>query len=322
MLEPSGIYTIDEETAATLPSGQTGHAGQSGPVLVHALRGFVDAGATTEQVTDHVLAQFSAQRLATFDTDQLLDYRSRRPTMVLESDRWARYDAPELAIDLLHDEEGTAFLLLHGLEPDLQWERFVAATTRIIERFDVSLVVGVQGIPMAVPHTRPLGSSAHGTRDELLLPQPNVFGTVTVPGSASALLEYRLGEAGRDAVGFAVHVPHYLAQGQFAPAALEALEQVQRVTGLTLDAQPLREAAQESRAEIDRQMAESAEVQGVVHALEGQYDTFVQRMGRTSLLAETEPLPSGDELAAQFEQFLAEQDEGPADAWDGSGNDA
>jgi len=45
----------------------------------------------------------------------------------------------------------------------------------------------------------------------------------------------------------------------------------------------------------------------VVSALEQQYDSFVAAQENRSLLARDEELPSGDELGAQFEQFLAEQ---------------
>ena len=39
-------------------------------------------------------------------------------------------------------------------------------------------------------------------------------------GSAAALLEYRLGADNRAAIGFAVHVPHYLAQAAYPAAAV------------------------------------------------------------------------------------------------------
>lgn len=315
MLDPSSIYSIDEAAAAKLTVGEGAH----GPVLLHAVRGLVDAGGTGELAVDHLVGRFGAERLVSFDTDQLVAYRSRRPAMIFDSDRWTGYEAPELVVDVLHDAEGTPFLLLHGLEPDVQWERFVAAVIQIVDRFAVSLVVGIQGVPMAVPHTRPMTSTGHGTRDGLLLPQPHVFGKVQVPASVSNLLEYRLGEAGRDAVGFAVHVPHYLAQGHFAPGAIEALEQVQRATGLLVEPGGLEVAAREAQEEINRQMAGSDEVQAVVHALEGQYDSYVKTIGRTNLLAESVPLPSADELGAQFEQFLAEHDEAAGEPGDGKG---
>ncbi len=326
MLDPEGIYTI-HDVEDLIASGRNdqevvraeGETGQ-GPVLLHAIRGFVDAGSTGELFTTHLHEEFEPRRLVDFDVDQLLSYRARRPTMTFDGDRWSDFQQPELAVDLLHDSEGTAFLLLHGLEPDLQWERFVGAMANVISHFDVSMVVGVHGVPMGVPHTRPVGSTGHATRPELLLPQLPVFGRLQVPSSASALLEYRLGESGQDALGYAIHVPHYLAQGEFAPAAQEAVQQVEKVTGLALESERLEEAAGESLAEINRQMTGSEEIRTVVQALEEQYDKFMETTHRTSLLADSSALPTADELGAQFEQFLAEQGpEGDAEDSTGSG---
>lgn len=312
MLDPKSIYSI-HAVDGLITSGRGAQepaepTASQGPVLLHAIRGFVDAGSTGELFANHLQEQFAPQRLVDFDMDQLLSYRARRPTIMFDGDRWSDYQQPELVVDLLRDSEGTEFLLLHGMEPDLQWERFAAAVAEVITEFDVSLVVGVHGVPMGVPHTRPASSTGHATRPELLLPQPAVFGRLQVPSSASALLEYRLGEAGRDALGYAIHVPHYLAQGEYAPAAREAVQQVEKVTGLALESARLDEAARESTDEINRQMAGSEEVRAVVEALEEQYDKFIQTTRRTTLLAESSALPTADELGAQFEQFLAEQD--------------
>ena len=233
MLDPQGIVTVDEAAvAATLGPILDGDGG--GPVLLHALRGFVDAGSTGEIATEHLVTELESTRLVTFDLDQLLDYRSKRSLMTFASDRWTAYDEPFLAVDHLRDAEGTGFLLLHGTEPDLQWERVIAAVRSLIERFRVSLTVGFHGVPMGVPHTRPLTLTAHGTRAGLTEDYTSFFGTVKVPSSMSALLEYRLGESGHDALGFVVHVPHYLAQSEFTPAAVVALQQVERATGLDL----------------------------------------------------------------------------------------
>ena len=45
----------------------------------------------------------------------------------------------------------------------------------------------------------------------------------------------------------------------------------------------------------------------MVAALERQYDAFVAAQENRSLLARDEDLPSGDELGAEFERFLAQQ---------------
>jgi hypothetical protein len=128
-----------------------------------------------------------------------------------------------------------------------------------------------------------------------------------VPGSAGNLLEYRLGRTGADAMGFAVLVPHYLAQNDYPPAALALLEAVGRATGLVLPVDQLRAAGLRIRAEIDKQIAQSQEAADMVAALEQQYDAFVGGHERAGLLGEDGPLPSAEELAAEFERFLAGQ---------------
>src|SRR5205814_4717737 len=130
---------------------------------------------------------------------------------------------------------------------------------------------------------------------------------VQVPGSAGNLLEYRLGLHGHDAVGFAVHVPHYLAQAGYPAATQELLAAVSRVTGLLLPTDNLRSAAEMVRADIDEQIAQNAEAGALVHGLEEQYDAFIRGRQGTNLLADSGPLPSAEELGAELERFLAEQ---------------
>jgi len=303
MADPRELYTVEEDLAAELVA-LTGDG--DGPALLHVLRGFIDAGGAGELTGEHLVGRFETRRLVTFDIDQLLDYRARRPAMTFDVSRWRDYDEPQLVVDLAHDAEGTAFLLMHGLEPDVQWERFAAAVRQLVERFSVPLTVGVNGIPMGVPHTRPLGVTTHGTRPELV-GAPGWFGTVQVPASVGAMLEYRLGRWGHDAVGVAVHVPHYLAQAGFPPAAMVALERVEQVTGLALDSDTLEPAARAALEAVERQVIASDEVAAVVRALEEQYDTLSRTLGRTSLLGEAVDLPTADEIGAEFERFLAQQ---------------
>ncbi|MGH3265659.1 MAG: PAC2 family protein, partial [Trebonia sp.] len=105
---------------------------------------------------------------------------------------------------------------------------------------------------------------------------------------------------------------HYLSQAAYPTAALTLLDTLTEVTGLDLPALELREAADRTLALIDRQVAESAEVAELVQGLESQYDAAVEHDGE-NLLAEGEEMPTADELAAQFEQFLAEQQRGTED---------
>jgi hypothetical protein len=296
VLDPSELY----ELAGELPELDR-------PVLVVAMTGFVDAAGAARLAADHLRSVGEAVTLATFDTDQVFDYRARRPPMLFVEDHWESYETPLIRLELLQDTAGTPFLLLDGPEPDLQWERFVAAVGQLAARLDTASSVGLNAIPMAVPHTRPLGVTAHASRRELIAGHQPWLQRVQVPGSAAHLLEYRLGQAGRDALGFAVHVPHYLSQTDYPAAAQTLLEAVSQATGLRLVSESLRTAAERIRAEVDRQVVESEEVAAVVHALEQQYDAYVAGRGSDLLAPGTGPLPTADELGAELERFLAEQ---------------
>ncbi len=297
MPDPQELYRLDDD----LPD-------LGRPVLIQALTGFVDAGAASRLARDHLMSTLSGRTIATFDIDALLDYRSRRPVMLFVEDHWESYEEPTLTLHVLWDRSNTPFLLLAGPEPDLLWERFTGAMIGLIDRLGVSLTVGFNSIPMAVPHTRPTGITAHATRKELIAGYEPWLRRVQVPGGAGQLLEYRLGQQNRDALGFAVHVPHYLAQSEYPAAAERLLTAVSKATGLMLPTEELRTAAEVARAEIDQQIEQADEAASVVRSLEQQYDAFVRGQESTNLLAESNgPLPTADELGAELERFLAEQ---------------
>ena len=118
-----------------------------------------------------------------------------------------------------------------------------------------------------------------------------------------------MAQHGHEAVGFTAHVPHYLAQTDYPAAAEALLEQVAKSAALQLPLEALTEAAAGVRKKIDEQVEASAEIAQVVEALERQYDAFVAAQQNRSLLAREEDLPSGEELGAEFERFLAQHTE-------------
>ncbi|MEU1508548.1 PAC2 family protein [Kitasatospora sp. NPDC005748] len=313
MRDPQELYELDQQGVAAVAAAKAALADTgAGLVLLHHFEGFMDAGEAGGQVVAHLLEEGEPQVVARFDHDRLVDYRARRPAMLFDREHWASYAPPEILLQLVHDAAGSPFLLLTGPEPDVEWERFGAAVRRLVERFEVRLTLDFHGIPMGVPHTRPVGLTPHGTRLDLAAGYPQWFEQAQVPGSAQALLEYRLAEAGHDVLGFAVHVPHYVARSAYPAAAVLILEAVQSATGLVLPGTRLRERVGEVYADIEEQLAHGdGELRSAIRGMEGQYDAVAGAEGRESLLAEPVDLPSADELGRRFEQFLAEHERGP-----------
>lgn len=301
MRDPAELYKLNSDVDTV------------GLVMLVVLDGFVDAGSAGRQAADALFDHSTTEEVATFDVDRLVDYRSRRPTMTFVENTWTEYSAPTLGLYLLRDAEETPFLVLYGMEPDREWEAFVAAVRELAERLSVSLTIGVHGIPMAVPHTRPATATAHATRPELIAGHTSWIGRVRVPGSAASLLEYRFGEAGHDFIGYAIHVPSYLSQAEYPRAAITGLGYVADTTGLALPTEALEEAARNTDTEIEEQVAASEEVQRVVSNLEQQYDDYMSAREATDdsgalLSGDESALPSAEELGAELERYLANRE--------------
>ena len=301
--EQTGLYELE------FPAPQLWASDGRGPVLIHALEGFSDAGHAIHIAAQHLKDTLDTELVASFAIDELLDYRSRRPLMTFKTDHFTHYAEPQLNLYALRDTVGTPFLLLAGLEPDLKWERFVTGTRLLAERLEVRQTIGLGTIPMAVPHTRPVSLTAHSNNRELIANHQPWVGEVGVPASVSNLLEFRMAQHGHEVVGFTVHVPHYLAQTEYPMAAEVLLDEIAKMGSLQFPLHSLVEAGAAIRKKIDEQVEGSAEVAQVVSALERQYDAFVAAQENRSLLARDEDLPSGDELGAEFERFLAQRAE-------------
>lgn len=279
--------------------------GRSLPMVL-ALHGFLDAGNGGSLAADHLSSVTSGPVVATFDVDVFHDYRARRPAITFARDHYEDYDAPRLVVRLLTDTVGHPFLLLTGPEPDTRWEGFADGVRTVIDRLGVDLVVTLGSVPMAAPHSRPLAVTQHANRRELMKRRNPWLGEIRVPASVQALLEVRLAEHDHPMTGYVAHVPHYLAQFDHPLAALRLLEGVEESAGLSFDLDRLKIAAEAKEREVTKYLEENPEVAEIVAGLEQQYDAFArsEEEGR-SLLAEDGELPTGDEIGAQFERFLA-----------------
>ncbi len=278
------------------------------PILVYAFAGFVDAGGGVRLAADHILETCPHQLVATFDADELLDYRARRPRMTYVVDHFASVEVPQIVLHEVTDHDGQRFLLLTGPEPDYQWLRFLAAIDLIVASYDVRLAVGLSAIPWPIPHTRPLGVTVHGSEPGLVAGHVSVLGEIEIPGHVGAMLELHLGQQGTPSMGITAQVPHYLVQFEFPRAAVTLIEAISRATGLHIPITELEPASKRADDEVAQQLDGNEEFATVVTALEQQYDQMAAiSSGASGGLADMadQQMPTGEEIAAQVEQFLS-----------------
>ena len=261
------------------------------PIMIAAFDGWVDAG-TAATTALGVLAD-DADAVATFDPDQLFDYRARRPPLEIVDGRLTELTWPELVLRRTRLEERD-LLILVGPEPDYRWRAFTTEIVALAGRLGVVQWISLGAIPAAVPHTRPvpiIGTEASpGLLRGEIVAGPS--GTLRVPSALVSALEIEASAAGIPALGYFAQVPHYVS-GPDATAAVALLRALGRHLGVDIPAGELTEESRELRARLDTAAGLDETTRGYVERLEVLYDE--QR------------LPSGDDLISDIERFLRDQ---------------
>ncbi len=269
------------------------------PVLVVALEGWIDAGFAAATAAATVLEQVTTERYATFDSDELVDLRSRRPRMRIDDGVRAdvTWSEPQLLVGV--DRLGAGIALLVGPEPDYRWRSFSAEVTALALEIGCRLVVGLGGFPTATPHTRPVRLASTASSETLARAVGFMPGSIDVPAGIADVVGLECSRVGIASVGLWARVPHYVAGMAFPPAALALVEGLVSISGLVVEVEELRESAEAGRHRVDELIAQSSEHLAMVRRLEDQFEE-----GDELEVPGADDLPSGDEIAAELERYL------------------
>ncbi|MGH9223256.1 MAG: proteasome assembly chaperone family protein [Acidimicrobiales bacterium] len=274
------------------------------PVLVVQMEGWIDAGTAGNGAMNALLNTLDTTLLASFHVDYLLDQRARRPFLQVSDGVNSGLSWPKIELLWARDHEGRDILLLSGPEPDYQWRGFARDAVALGQELGVKRMFGLGAFPSPVPHTRPTplvctASTAEVAQDIGFMP-----GTFEVPAGIQAVLERGFAGADTPAVGLWARVPHYVAAMPYPAASLTLLEALARLAPLDLDLTELRRAAVEARERLDVLVAADPRFPELVERLEAQADAESETDGGMGF----GNLPTGDELAAELERFLRDQD--------------
>ena len=204
--------------------------------------------------------------------------------------------------DSVRTPEGQRDLVLvAGVEPHLRWRTFTEALREAAARTEIQMVVTLGSMSGMSPHSRPpavTGSSTNRDLAERLgLDNPSYQGPTGVVG---VLLD-TMDRAGVPAISLRVSVPYYLPDSPNPKATRALLRRFEQVTGVDTAHAALDGPAAEWQLRVDQAVAGDEEVTEHVRRLESQVDRSEDLM------------PRGDDLAAELEAFLRDQDQRHSD---------
>ena len=279
------------------------------PVMVVALEGWIDAGVAASGAMSTLEASTGATPIATFDADRILDHRARRPIMHLVNGLVTGLDWPGTQLQAGADAGGNDLLLLTGAEPDFEWSGFTTAVLELMEDFECSKVVYLGAYPAPVPHTRGVNLAVTTSSVELSEQlRGYVRGSLDVPSGIHGVIDVEANRIGVPTLGLWAQVPHYVASMPYPAASLALLEGLHDVAGLNIDVGELAGDAAATRDRLDRLVGENPEHQEMVRQLEEVVDSSAPTEEPSTPMGMGD-LPSGDELAAELQEFLKQRPE-------------
>lgn len=295
----SGSYKISSEFNDTLPNLDPS-------LLIVMLSGWIDASSAAAVVMEMLVTDTNAKTLVTFDSDAFIDYRARRPTMELRDgvNTKLTWSTPQLLLG--YDINNKPVLLLAGPEPDIRWQHFTDVVGDLAVALGVRQMLGIGAYPIATPHTRAVQVSCSSPSPEVIASVPYLKSSVDVPAGMEAALEHALTERNIAALGLWAQVPHYVASMAYPAASAALLGAICDSGDLSLDISGIRQQAALQRERLDQLVRTNPEHAAMLTQLEQAFDESHSGNGTLTTGFGGAPLPSGDEIAAELEQFLRE----------------
>lgn len=273
------------------------------PLLVLALEGWIDAGLAASGAAEVLCDKLDTVTVARFSTDDLIDYRARRPIAHLADGVLRGLTWPEIELRAATDGEGNEMLLLVGAEPDRLWHRFTDEVVTLALDFGARMCVGLGAYPFAAPHTRSPRVACTASTPRLA---EGTFlrASLDFPGGIQAAIEQGCDERGIPATGLWAQIPHYVPTNMPFPAgSLALIESLSMLGNLALPLGELTAQAAATRSRLDELIAQNPEHETMLHQLEAAWEQSEPADTPIGI----SDLPSGDELVAELEEFLRDQ---------------
>jgi len=279
------------------------------PLLVAAFAGWNDAGDAATGAADWLVRQSDPRRIATIDPDEHIDYQSHRPHVELVDGvtRGITWPANDCFAVTFGDRD---LVVLRGVEPNLRWKSFCNAVITVASETGCEMVVTLGALLGDVPHTRAVRVTGTATDPGLINGLELTRSQYEGPTGIVGVLHDACRAFGLQSASLWAPVPHYVATPPNPPATRALLERFAQLADLPLDLDGFDQLVDLWRVQVDHALRDNDDVRSYVRELEGRVDA--EDASERGIVLGGHPaggaVPDADELAAEVEQFLREQD--------------
>lgn len=266
------------------------------PVLIAAFEGWNDAGDAATTAVRYLRDRWGAHAFASVDPEEFYDFSATRPHVKLNAGltREIVWPSNQLAWASLRPE-GRDVVTLLGTEPQLKWRTFCEQLVGVVTELDVEMVVVVGALLADVAHTRPVRVTGSAATEELATRLGLRRSRYEGPTGIVGVLQDALARAEVPSASLWAAVPHYVAGTPSPKAALALVQRATSLISVPVVTADLAQLAADYEQEVSEVVASDEDVSAYVARLEENTDS------------EGLELASGEELAAELQQFLRDQ---------------
>ncbi len=270
------------------------------PDMVIAFAGWSDAAQAATGAIAHLIKMLDARKFAEISGDDFFDFSNLRPIIAVEKGLITSLAMPHSSLFYWQNQTTVHDLvLLHGIEPQLQWQRFVNLIADSAERMHVNKIYTLGGLYDRIPHTREPKISGVVNDNGLLdtLERHNIAKiNYEGPSSLHGLLLSNLAQ--RKIQGFSLwgHTPFYVRVESNPMVCFELLKKLTELLDIHIDLEEIKKAGVYLGEMLNRFLAGSSELQDYIQKLEAQYDL--------EGAAPLEPSADTDRIIKEVEEFL------------------
>jgi proteasome assembly chaperone (PAC2) family protein len=267
------------------------------PVMLVGFGGWSDAGNAATSAVRHLKDQWGSKTFANIDPEDFYDFQQYRPLVFVNDAGIREITWPGMEFD--HATMGIGgrdIVLFEALEPSLRWRTFTDHVLDVAKESGAELVVGLGALLAGRPHTRPIRVTGSAATPEIAqqfgLQMPRYEGPTGILG----VIMDACRRSDLPVVTLWGWVPHYLQGAPSPTATIALLQRLGALLGESIDLGDLEKQARTHEEEVTQAVRNDPEITATVEELERQADLHDQ----------TE-IPSGEELAAEFERYLRDQ---------------
>lgn len=262
--------------------------------MIIAFEGWNDAGLVASATINYLIEVWQAQAIGKIDPAAYYDFQVTRPQIHFDQTGTRQIIWPGTQIlTATPNLSGLNITLVRGIEPSMGWEQFAAEIVTIAKENQTDLVITLGGLLAESVHTGSINLVQSAATDKTTFSLAELIhnsyqGPTGIIGVLNSVFDNS--EIGWKSIW--AQVPHYLPLPDFPLGTAALITELANLLGIGIDITKLENRSKDWLHRVSELIAEDPDLAELIAEIED------------NLL----PAQSGENIAAEFERFLREQD--------------